>query len=77
MKRFLCLFAFAMAIMTNFSCNKSENVADNPFFESEWDTPFGAPPFDRIKTYHFKPAFEQGMSLHNVEIDQIVNSVEA
>ena len=76
MKRFLCLFAFAMAIMTNFSCNKSENVADNPFFESEWDTPYGAPPFDRIKTYHFKPAFEQGMSLHNVEIDQIVNSAE-
>ena len=76
MKRFLTLFAFAMMIMTQISCNKSENVAENPFFEPVWETPYGAPPFDRIKTEHYKPAFERGMSLHNEEIDQIVNSKE-
>ena len=76
MKRFLTLFAFAMMIMTQISCNKSENVAENPFFEPVWETPYGTPPFDRIKTEHFKPAFEQGMSLHNEEIDRIVNSKE-
>ena len=76
MKRFLSLFAFVMLIMTMFSCNKGEIVSENPFFESTWDTPYGAPPFDRIKTEHFRPAFEQGMSLHNEEIDQIVNSSE-
>lgn len=76
MKRFLSLFASAMLIMTIFSCNKGETVVENPFFEPVWETPYGAPPFDRIKTEHFKPAFEQGMSLHNEEIDQIVNSKE-
>lgn len=76
MKRFLILFASAMMIMIEFSCNKSEKVAENPFFEPVWETPYGVPPFDRIKTEHFKPAFEQGMSLHNEEIDRIVNSKE-
>jgi peptidyl-dipeptidase Dcp len=76
MKRFSGLFAFAMIIMTHFSCDKVENVAVNPFFETQWDTPYGAPPFDRIKTEHFKPAFEQGMLLHKAEIDSIVNSAE-
>ena len=32
MKRFLGLFAFAMIIVTHFSCNKVEGVAVNPFF---------------------------------------------
>lgn len=76
MKRFLTLFAYAMMFMTMFSCKKSEIVAENPFFEPVWETPYGAPPFDRIKTEHFKPAFERGMSLHNEEIEQIVNSKE-
>ena len=76
MKRFLGLFAFAIVFMIHFSCNRGENVADNPFFEQKWDTPYSVPPFDRIKTEHFKPAFEQGMSLHNQEIDHIVNSSE-
>ncbi len=41
----------------------------NPFFET-WDTPFGVPPFDRIKSEHFVPAFEKAMTerLANVEI---------
>ena len=29
----------------------------NPFFE-KWDTPFGVPPFDRIRDEHFLPAFD-------------------
>lgn len=74
MKRFLCLFALAIVFMTNFSCSNGVIVAENPFFEQKWDTPYSTPPFDRIKTEHFKPAFERGMSLHNEEIDQIVNS---
>ena len=76
MKRFLGLFAFAIAFMINFSCSSNEIVAENPFFEEKWDTPYSVPPFDRIKTEHFKPAFEQGMSLHNEEIDRIINSTE-
>ena len=49
MKRFFHLFAFAMLIMTLNSCNNSASIADNPFFEPVWDTPYGAPPFERIK----------------------------
>jgi peptidyl-dipeptidase Dcp len=43
----------------------------NPFFD-EWDTPFGAPPFDEIKLEHYQPAFEEGMRQHNNEIESIV-----
>ncbi|MBQ8778215.1 MAG: M3 family metallopeptidase [Alistipes sp.] len=58
------------------ACKNRNNMADNPFFESEWTTPYGVPPFDRIKFEHYKPAFEQGMSLHNEEIARIVESSE-
>lgn len=76
MKRFLYLFAFAMLIMSLNSCNRSASTADNPFFEQKWDTPYGAPPFDRIRFEHYKPAFEQGMSLHNEQIAAIVENKE-
>ena len=72
MKRFLRLFAVAMIIMTVCGCKKSTESGENPFFEAEWDTPYGAPPFDRIVFEHFKPAFERGMSLQNEEIATIV-----
>lgn len=32
----------------------------NPFME-EYDTPYGVPPFDKITTAHFVPAFQEGM----------------
>ncbi len=74
MKRFLRLFAVAMIIMTVCGCKKSTESGENPFFEAEWETPYGAPPFDRIAFEHFKPAFERGMSLQNEEIATIVES---
>ncbi|MBP3564993.1 MAG: M3 family metallopeptidase [Alistipes sp.] len=74
MKRFLRLFAVAIIIMTVCGCKKSTESGENPFFEAEWDTPYGAPPFDRIAFEHFKPAFERGMSLQNEEIATIVES---
>ena len=76
MKRFSGLLAFVMVIMSLSACKNRNNMADNPFFESEWTTPYGVPPFDRIRFEHYKPAFEQGMSLHNEEIARIVESTE-
>lgn len=38
------------------------------------DTPFGVPPFDKIRAEHFMPAFERGMSLHDAEIDAITSN---
>ena len=46
------------------ACHKEKAETPNPFFE-EWTTPYGVPPFDRIRPEHFLPAFERGMSLHN------------
>ena len=45
-------------------------VANNPLF-AEWDTPYGAPPFDDLKEEQFVPAFEHAMALHNADIDAI------
>jgi len=47
----------------------------NPFFE-EWTGPFGVPPFDRIRTEHFLPAYERALAEHEAEIDAIVNRTE-
>jgi peptidyl-dipeptidase Dcp len=48
---------------------RPENV-DHPF-ATEWDTPFGLPPFERIDPEHFRPAFESGMEEQRREIDGI------
>ncbi len=52
---------------------KSEQVGSNPLLET-WDTPFGVPPFDQIKSDHFKPAIEEGIRLHEMQIDSIVRN---
>jgi peptidyl-dipeptidase Dcp len=51
-------------------------VADNPLFEP-WTAPFGTPPFDRIASEHFPPAFEHAMAIHRAEIDAIADNPEA
>ena len=55
------------------ACSKQE---ENPFF-SEWDTPFGVPPFSEIKEQHYLPAFKEAIKQHQQEIDAIVNNSEA
>jgi peptidyl-dipeptidase Dcp len=47
--------------------------SQNPFL-TEWDTPFGTPPFNEIRNEHFMPAFREAMSVHNSEIEDIVNN---
>ena len=42
----------------------------------EFDTPFQTPPFDLIKLAHFKPAFEEAMSLHKQEMESIITLEE-
>ncbi len=50
--------------------------SDNPFF-TEWQTPYGVPPFEQIKNSHFMPAFKEGIKEMQKEIDNIANSSEA
>jgi peptidyl-dipeptidase Dcp len=54
------------------SCNQKP-VEQNPFF-TQWDTPFGVPPFDKIKNEHYLPAYEKAMAEHKKEIEAIVNN---
>src|ERR1700757_721800 len=51
-------------------------MTENPFFEI-WSTPFGLPPFDRIRSEHFPPAFDRGMAEHLAEIAAIAGSKAA
>ena len=48
----------------------------NPFLTVS-HTPFETTPFHLIKTEHFEPAMEEGMKVHNQEVDAIVNSPDA
>ncbi len=79
MKKYLLLVVAMVAILS--SCNKPEanetvdTPTDNPFFV-EWDTPFGVPPFDKIKPEHYMPAIEKAIADHNAEIDAIINNTE-
>ena len=45
-------------------------MLDNPFFEA-WTTPFGLPPFSRIRPEHFPPAFERGTLEESEEVNSI------
>ncbi|MDD4684061.1 MAG: M3 family metallopeptidase [Bacteroidales bacterium] len=70
-KTFLIMLSAAFLVV---GCGKNE-LADNPFLK-EWDTPFGTIPFDEIKVEHYMPAFEEGMRVHNKEIEGIVKNKE-
>ena len=51
-------------------------MTENPFFET-WITPFGLPPFDRIRPEHFPPAFDRGIAEQSAEIAAITGSAVA
>lgn len=55
--------------------NQESKETQNPFL-TEWDTPFGTPPFDKIKQEHYLPAFKEGIKAQEAEIDAIVNNSE-
>jgi len=77
MKQLVMISAIISVMVMASSCgSKKDKNADNPFFV-EWDTPYGVPPFDKIKNEHYLPAFEEGMKLQKEEIDIIIKTEEA
>ena len=70
MKPLVGLFTALFVLMTSAACGPEKNSDENPFL-SPWETPYGVPPFDKIRAEHFMPAFERAMSLHDAEIDAI------
>jgi peptidyl-dipeptidase Dcp len=53
------------------------SFSQNPFLQDRWNTPFEAPPFDKINTEHFMPAIEEGVRIQNAEIEKIIANKQA
>ncbi|MCE5332348.1 MAG: M3 family metallopeptidase [Bacteroidales bacterium] len=66
------LTLFIMSGLLLVGCAKN----DNPFF-SAYENKYGAPPFDKIKSEHYMPAFKEGIKQHQSEIDAIADNKEA
>jgi peptidyl-dipeptidase Dcp len=64
-----------IAALTIVSC-KQKDKNDNPLI-GDFDTPFGVPPFEKIKASHFKPAYLKGFEEQNKIVRKITaNSQE-
>ncbi|MBX3636001.1 MAG: M3 family metallopeptidase [Rubrivivax sp.] len=48
---------------------------DNPLLQ-DWDTPYGLPPFARLRAEHFEPALRAAMQEHLAELAAIAGSTE-
>jgi peptidyl-dipeptidase Dcp len=70
--RHFSLTLLAMTMLLFPGCNP-EKKTENPFF-SEYQTPFQVPPFDKIDTSDYMPAFMKGIAQHNAEIDSIIQN---
>jgi peptidyl-dipeptidase Dcp len=68
MKKILLTLMLGFLLM---GCAKT----DNPFFET-YKNKYGAPPFDKIKTEHYMPAFTEGIKQQQAEINSIAESKE-
>jgi len=60
----------AVAAVAGTSCYEG-----NPFY-GEYKTPHEVPPFDKIKTKHYLPAFEEGMKQQAEEVENIVRNAQ-
>ena len=67
------VFAIALALFAMTACTSNRT---NPFF-TEWDTPFGIPPFEQIREADYIPAIQEGIRQHDAEIEAIINNPEA
>lgn len=87
LKKWLVLGTASLAILAGCSQDKPANHAGdaaivkdgkeelNPLL-TEWDTPYGIPPFAEIKPEHYQPAIDQGIKELRVDIAAIVENEE-
>ena len=82
LRSIMCAAAVAAVVVTSMSFTTMTASAEtkpyaNPLLE-KWTGPFGGlPPFDKIKTSDFEPAFEAAMAENLKEIDAIANNKAA
>jgi peptidyl-dipeptidase Dcp len=70
MKRIIMILLSSLILIT--ACKTEET---NPFL-TEWETPFGTPPFDKINLEHYLPAYDAALKAQNEEIETIINNKE-
>ncbi|HQP81238.1 MAG TPA: peptidase M3, partial [Paludibacteraceae bacterium] len=58
---------YLIATLMLVACSKRQN----PFF-TEWNTPYGLPPFDEIVEADYLPAIKEGIKQQQAEIDAII-----
>ena len=68
MRKAILILTAAMALA---SCART-----NPFLQ-EWKTPYGIPPYEKIKFEDYIPAVKAGIEAHRAELDAIIASEEA
>ncbi len=75
------IFLLLIVFMTILACNNQQRPAEESgepgaIFMAEFDTPFGMPPFDKIKFADYKPAFLAGIEQEDEQIATIANNPE-
>lgn len=74
MNRTVCSFFMLVVLCcTTFSLSAQTSMSENPFY-TEYDTPFRTPPFDKIKEAHYLPAFKEGITQQQKEIEAIASN---
>ena len=73
---FFVVLNLFLACTTNSTKSNQKDMNTNPLL-SQWETPFGVPPFDKIKNEHYLPAFNEGINEAQIEVDVITNAEEA
>ena len=68
------VLTYAVAIMAMTACTTKTET--NPFL-TEWETPYGIPPFDKIGIADFVPAVKAGIEQQQKEIDAITANPDA
>ncbi|MFD2598005.1 M3 family metallopeptidase [Sphingobacterium corticis] len=74
-KRLLPICLVVTSIVVGCGESTRSDSSNNPLL-GNFDTPFQVPPFDKIKDEHFRPAFDEAIKRHNIEIDSIANNEE-
>jgi len=73
-KKIGVLFTIGIVLISCQNIIQSE-MKENPLI-SEWNTPFGVPPFDVIVVDNYLPAFETTIEMHDAEINLITANKE-
>ncbi len=69
-------FIFTILSMLVFIACKKENPTTKDMKQNilltQWNTPFGVPPFDKIQSSDYLPAFKHALQQHTKEVKTIV-----